>query len=130
MKKKAKLEPRAKSPPAKQEPAKKTVAPPVALSSADRRNLRAQAHHLEPVVQVGHSGVTDAVLKEVIEQLRAHELIKVRLHEPEDKRAMADTLAAGSGSALCGLVGHTAILYKRHPKEPKVSFQPAKPARR
>ena len=109
---------------------KKTLAPPAALSSADRRNLRAQAHHLEPVVQVGHSGVTDAVLKEATEQLRAHELIKVRLHEPEDKHGMADALAAGTGATLCGLVGHTAILYKRHPKQPKVSLRPAKLERR
>jgi RNA-binding protein len=101
----------------------KTTAPPAALSSAQRRNLRAQAHHLEPVVQVGHHGVTDAVLKQVIEQLRAHELIKVRLHEPEDKQSMAAALAGGTGSTLCGLVGHTAILYKRHPTQPK-SFSP------
>jgi RNA-binding protein len=101
-------------------------AAPAALSSADRRSLRAQAHHLEPVVQVGHHGVTDGVIAAVKEALRAHELIKVRLHEPEDKQGMADTLAAGSGSTLCGLVGHTAILYKRHPKEPKVAVHPAK----
>lgn len=119
-----------KAPEAKKTAVKKTAAPPAVLSSADRRNLRGQAHHLEPVVQVGHSGVTDGVLKQVAEQLRAHELIKVRLHEPEDKQAMADALAAGTGSALCGLVGHTAILYKRHPREPKISLTPPKPERR
>jgi RNA-binding protein len=100
-----------------------TTKAPAALSSAERRNLRARAHHLEPVVHVGHHGVTDAVLKEVAEQLLAHELIKVRLHEPEDKQAMADALSAGTGASLCGLVGHTAILYKKHPKQPR-SFKP------
>ena len=44
-------------------------------------------------------------------------MIKVRLHEPEDKRAMAEALAKATSSALCGLVGHTVILYK--PKPPK-----------
>jgi len=92
------------------------------LSSAQRRSLRALAHSLEPVVQVGHQGVTDAVLAAVRDALLAHELIKVRMHEPEDKNGMSEALAAGTGSTLCGLVGHTAILYKRHPQLPKVAF--------
>lgn len=79
-------------------------------------------------MQVGHAGVTDGVIAAAREALFAHELIKVRLHEPEDKHGMADTLAAGTGSTLCGLVGHTAILYKKHPKEPRVMFEPAKAA--
>jgi RNA-binding protein len=121
-----KRSPRAKPPAAKtsatsaKAPAQRST-PFVALTSAQRRGLRAQAHHLEPIVQVGHSGVTDGVIAAVREALRAHELIKVRLHEPEDKKGMADALAAASVSTLCGLVGHTAILYKRHPKEPKIT---------
>jgi RNA-binding protein len=109
-----------------------TLKAPPPPSTAERRKLRAQAHHLEPVVHVGHHGVTDAVLKEVKEQLAAHELIKVRLHEPEDKQGMADALAGGTASTLCGLVGHTAILYKKHPTQPR-SFKPQapdKPAKR
>jgi RNA-binding protein len=102
----------------------------VPLSSAQTRSLRALAHHLEPIVQVGHQGVTDGVLAAVKEALYAHELIKVRLHEPEDKKAMAATLAAGSGSTLCGLVGHTAILYRKHPKQPKVEVPKDGPASR
>jgi RNA-binding protein len=93
---------------------------PNPLTAAQRRNLRALAHHLEPVVQVGHSGVTEGVVAATAEALLAHELIKVRLHEPEDKHAMAEALASGADAALCGLVGHTAILYRPHPKKPKV----------
>lgn len=92
------------------------------LSSAQRRSLRALAHHLEPIVQVGKEGVTEGVTRAVSEALRAHELIKVRLHEPEDKKAMAEALATGSRATLCGLVGHTAILYRRHPKTPKIEI--------
>ena len=80
-------------------------------------------------MHVGHHGVTDAVIKEVAEQLLAHELIKVRLHEPEDKQTMAAALAGGTGSTLCGLVGHTAILFKRHPTQPK-SFKPDQPEKK
>jgi RNA-binding protein len=86
------------------------------LAAGQRRDLRAQAHALSPLVQVGHGGVSAEVLTAVSRALQDHELIKVRLHEPEDKRGMAEALAEGTRSALCGLVGHTVILYRPHPK--------------
>lgn len=93
---------------------------PPSLTGAQRQKLRGRAHGLEPVVLVGHSGVTDAVLEAVDEALLAHELIKVRLHQPEDKRADAATLAERSRAVLCGLIGHTVILYRPHPTQPRI----------
>jgi RNA-binding protein len=90
------------------------------LDGARRKRLRGLAHGLEPVVQVGRAGVTAAVLESVDAALAAHELIKVRLHEPEDKRAAARALADGTRSALVGLIGHTVVLYRPHPESPKI----------
>ena len=94
--------------------------PPPELSSRQRKHLRGLAHGLEPIVHVGNAGVTDAVLQAVDAALAAHELVKVRLHQPSEKHAAAEALAAGSGAALCGLVGHVVILYRPHPKKPKI----------
>jgi RNA-binding protein len=82
------------------------------LSGRDAQQLRGLAHGLEPLVHVGHGGVTDSVIEAVSRALRDHELIKVRLQKPEDKHTMAADLASGTRSALCGLVGHTVILFK------------------
>jgi RNA-binding protein len=90
------------------------------LSAVQRKRLRALAHPLEPIVRVGKSGVTDAVVGAAERALFDHELIKVRLYEPEDKRAMATELASRTSASLCGLLGHTVILYKRHPKRPRI----------
>ena len=90
------------------------------LSGRQRKALRGMAHGLEPLVHVGAAGVTDAVLQAVDAALRAHELIKVRLHGPASKHDDADALAAGTGSALCGLIGHVVILYRPHPEKPKI----------
>jgi len=90
------------------------------LTGRQRKALRGRAHRLEPLVQVGHEGVTDAVVRAVDETLTAHELVKVRLHEPEDKKGDAAALAEGTRSALCGLVGHTVILYRPHPERPRI----------
>jgi RNA-binding protein len=85
-----------------------------------RKHLRGLAHGLEPLVHVGGAGVTDAVLRAVDAALLAHELVKVRLHEPAAKHDDAEALATGTGSVLCGLVGHVVILYRPHPEKPKI----------
>ncbi|MEO6027610.1 MAG: ribosome assembly RNA-binding protein YhbY [Candidatus Binatia bacterium] len=92
------------------------------LTGRQRKHLRGLAHSLEPLVHVGGAGVTDAVLQAVDAALGEHELIKVRLHEPEDKHAAADALASGTDAALCGLIGHVVILYRRHPEKPKIAL--------
>lgn len=93
--------------------------PAPVLSQKKKQELRARAHHLQPIVQIGHGGVHEAAITAVRRALRDHELIKVRLHEPDDKREMAQALAEGARAALCGLVGHTVILYKPKPKLPR-----------
>jgi RNA-binding protein len=90
------------------------------IDARRRKRLRGLAHGLDPMVHVGHEGVTDAVVRSLDEALAAHELIKVRLHQPADKRGAAQALADATGAVLCGLVGHTVILYRRHPERPRI----------
>lgn len=53
--------------------------PAIELTTSERRALRADAHHLDPVVMIGGDGLTPAVLKETDSALKAHGLIKVRV---------------------------------------------------
>jgi RNA-binding protein len=94
--------------------------PPPELTGRQRKALRALAHKLQPVVQVGQDGASEGVIGAIDAALLAHELIKVRLHEPMDKKASAHLLANAAGAALCGLVGHTVILYRPHPEKPRI----------
>jgi RNA-binding protein len=96
--------------------------PSSVLDAATRKQLRSLAHHLEPIVRVGHAGVTDGVVAAVVQGLLDHELIKVRMYEPEDKAGMAAELASRCDATLCGMVGHTAILYRAHPEHPKLAI--------
>jgi RNA-binding protein len=90
------------------------------LRGYQRKWLRGRAHALQSVVQVGQSGLTDAVVAAVQSALLDHELVKVRLLKPENKKAMARELAERTEAELCGLVGHTVILYRAHPEEPRL----------
>lgn len=54
--------------------------------------LRAQAHHLQPVVSIGAHGLTHSVLREIDVNLRAHELVKVRVFD-DDRDARERLLA-------------------------------------
>jgi len=100
-----------------------------ALAGVDRRHLRRLAHDLNPVVQVGSAGITEAVQKALGTALRDHELVKLRLAgEREEREALAAELAARSGSALAGLVGQVAILYRpaRDPERRRIALPSAR----
>jgi RNA-binding protein len=105
-----------------------TESPPASdLASYQRKALRGLANPLRPVVHIGEAGVSGAVLRALDEALLAHELVKVRLFAPENKKATAREIADKSGAALCGLVGHTVILYRPNPKNRRIEL-PERPA--
>jgi len=90
----------------------------VPLTGKQRRHLRALGHHLEPVVIVGQSGVTEGVIAAVEQALQDHELIKVKINEgPETRQEAAARMAEGTGSELVQLLGRTALLFKKRAED-------------
>jgi RNA-binding protein len=86
------------------------------LNGSQRKWLRGQAHSLRPIVQIGRQGLTDGTLREIDFALDTHELIKVQAVAPkEEKRQMADRIAADLGAETVGMIGHVLILYRRQP---------------
>ena len=91
------------------------------LKGFQRKYLRGVAHGMKPVVMIGQKGNTEAVLKEVKNALEAHELIKVKFIDHKEKEEKMEIITRLSQQAACemvGLIGHTAILYRRQP-DPK-----------
>ena len=83
------------------------------LTGAQRRQLRAQAHHLEPVAELGRHGLSDAFVGELDRALASHELIKVRLRADRDERQqLLPELAGRLACEAVGMVGQVAILYR------------------
>lgn len=94
------------------------------LKGKEKRHLRGLAHHLDPLVQVGKDGLSDAVVAAVDAALEQHELIKLRVLEsaPVDRDEAAAALAERCGADVAGTVGRMVLLYKRHPRDPKIDL--------
>ena len=89
-------------------------------SSAQRKELRRLAHHLDPLVWIGKEGLSDDVVAATVDALHAHELIKVKLLAfKEDRKTIARDLADKADCVLAGLIGHVVILYREHPDPDK-----------
>lgn len=85
------------------------------LNGRQRRKLKSLAHHLKPVVQIGQKGLTDSLIKAVDKALSDHELIKVKFVDfKEEKHDLAEEVVSGTGSALVGMIGNIAILYREN----------------
>jgi putative YhbY family RNA-binding protein len=91
----------------------------IALTPERRRDLRARAHALHPVVSIGHAGLTPAVLKEVDVALKAHELIKVRVHsdDRDQREAHLASICEQLGAAPVQHLGKLLIVWRPAPKE-------------
>ena len=91
---------------------------PVSLTPRERAHLKARAHALEPKVQVGHGGLTDAVVKEIDRALAAHELIKVKILLERDARdELAEAIGARTGAAIVQQVGKVVVLWRPKPDD-------------
>lgn len=89
----------------------------MALTSSQRRDLRARAHHLNTVVQTGAKGLTESVIAEIDQALEHHELMKVKLAgaDRDDRKDMATELAAQVKAEIVGSIGAVVILYRENP---------------
>jgi putative YhbY family RNA-binding protein len=103
--------------------------PAIPLTPAERRRLRADAHHLHPVVLIGAEGLTDAVRKEADAALKAHGLIKLRVFsdERETREQMLASLTDELGAAAVQHIGKLLVLWRpvlEKPKEVREDRQP------
>ena len=96
--------------------------PAIQLTPAQRKQHRADAHHLSPVVLIGSDGLTAAVSKEIDAALSAHGLIKVRVFSDDRQsregifQALADTLNA----APIQHIGKLLVLWRAMPPKEKL----------
>jgi putative YhbY family RNA-binding protein len=95
--------------------------PALQLTPAQRKEKRAAAHHLDPVVLIGGDGLTPAVVREADAALNAHGLIKLRVFadDREAREGMLAALADELGAAPVQHIGKLLVLWRPIPPKPK-----------
>jgi len=88
--------------------------PALRLTPTVRKEKRAEAHHLDPVVMIGTGGATEAVVRELDAALDAHGLIKVRvaLEDRHERDALLESLADRLGAAPVQHIGKLLVLWR------------------
>ncbi len=87
------------------------------ITSKERAELRAEAHHLSALVHVGHQGLTDTLFQTLDDTLRTHELVKVALAKTTEVKPKdaARELAERLGADIVQTIGRTCTLYRENP---------------
>lgn len=93
------------------------------LNPAQRRALKARAHHLQPVVLIGDAGLTPTVLHEIDTSLKSHELIKVRVFG-DDRAAratMIEAICTPLNAVAVQHIGKILVIFRPRPEDEPVS---------
>ena len=88
------------------------------MSGKERAALRAEAHHLDVQVHIGHQGLTSTVLSSVDDVLRTHELVKLQVAKAGDVSAKeaANDIASQLGAEVIQVIGRTFTIYRENPE--------------
>lgn len=92
------------------------------MTSKQRAYLRGLANSLQPIFQIGKSGLSDNLIKQLDEALEARELIKVNVLEtaPEEIKVLGNKIAKSTNSFFVQAIGNKLTFYRANPKEPKI----------
>ena len=94
------------------------------MNSLQRRYLKAQVHHMEPVIYIGKNGLTEGTIHSINTALSARELIKIKFHEfKENKQELSEKIASDTFSFIVEIIGHTLILFKQNPDPEKQKYK-------
>ena len=82
-----------------------------------RAALRAEAHHLNPLVHIGQQGITTAVRQSANDALRTKELVKLQVGKNAEVGAKeaAGQLSAVLRAEVIQVIGRTFTLYRHNP---------------
>ncbi len=85
------------------------------LSKEKKRQYQKIGHHLNSIVTLSSSGLTQGVLLETKRALLDHELIKIKINLPDrtERLAVLETLCQQTQSELIQSIGKVGLLFKK-----------------
>lgn len=94
------------------------------MTSKQRAYLRKIGHQMDPIIQIGKSGVTEPVIRQVDEALEARELIKARVLQSctDSIESIAEQLVKATGAEVVQSIGNILLFYRRSSKHPTIEL--------
>lgn len=94
------------------------------MTSKQRAYLKGLAMNIEPVFQIGKSGLTPEVTEAVSEAFHTRELVKLAVLKNcvEEPREMASVLAERTKSQVVQVIGKKIVLYKESKNHKKIEL--------
>ena len=94
------------------------------MTSKQRAALRSLANTIDTILQVGKSGITDTLIKQVDDALTARELIKIKVLEtaPFNQKETANMIAEKTNSEVVQVIGTKIVLYRINPEDNKIKI--------
>lgn len=94
------------------------------LTGKQRSYLRSLANTIEPIFQVGKSGIGDNLIKQFDDALEARELIKATVLKNSvfDAREAADEIAGRTGAEVVQVIGNRFVLYRESTKHRDITY--------
>jgi RNA-binding protein len=98
------------------------------LTSKQRAQLRGLAAAEDTIIHIGKGDLSDNIVKQTANALKARELIKGRVLENSmlSPREAADALSEATKSEVVQVIGSKFVLYKRNEQEPKIELVKSK----
>ncbi len=89
------------------------------LSPVQRRDLKARAHGLSPVVMIGDDGLSAGVLAEIERAIKTHELVKIRVFsaDRDQRNVLLTEICTQTGAQPVQHIGKILVIYRQKPEE-------------
>ena len=91
------------------------------MTSKQRAYLRGLANTIQPIFQIGKSGISENLINQLRYALEARELIKISVLEtaPETTKSLALEIEEKTNSTLVQTIGNKITLFKQKEKNSK-----------
>jgi RNA-binding protein len=91
------------------------------MTSKQRAYLRSLANTLEPIFQIGKSGISENLIQQLSDALDARELIKIHVLEtaPDTAKNLGIEISNLTNSTLVQTIGNKITLFKQKEKNSK-----------
>lgn len=94
------------------------------ITGRQRSYLKSLANNLDPLIQVGKNGVTDALIQQLDELLESHELVKIRVlkNSPVIAKEIIEEILNGTGAEFVQQIGNKLTIYRESEENKKIEL--------